>query len=84
MLMYQVVSFYKFTRLSFLEDKRNHLLKTLTELDIKGLIILAEEGVNGTFSGPEEAALEALDVIKKCVGSSLINLKEFQAKTSPF
>ena len=82
--MYQVVSFYKFTRLSFLEDKRNHLLKTLTELDIKGLIILAEEGVNGTFSGPEEAVLEALDVIKKCVGSSLINLKEFQAKTSPF
>ena len=45
-MSYQIVAFYKFMRLSNLEELKEALLKKMYEFEIFGTIILAEEGVN--------------------------------------
>ena len=49
-----VAALYKFVSLKDYVALREPLLKTLVENDIKGTLLLAEEGINGTVSGTRE------------------------------
>ena len=51
--MYTVVAFYKFVTLSDLETKRAGLLKYCQDRQLKGTILLATEGINGTIAAKE-------------------------------
>lgn len=53
-----VMTFYRFVRLDELETLRGALFKRAEALSLKGTILLAEEGINGTLTGEPEA-LEA-------------------------
>jgi UPF0176 protein len=52
--MFQIVTFYKFLRLTDLAAKRELLAREMRRLSVKGTIILAEEGFNSTVCGKSE------------------------------
>ncbi|KTC91631.1 rhodanese-related sulfurtransferase [Fluoribacter dumoffii] len=49
-----IASFYKFVSLEDFEAMREPLLAKMHEIGIKGTIILAAEGINGSFAGSRE------------------------------
>lgn len=49
-----ITAFYKFTHLPDYRDLRAPLQQVCEENGVKGTILLAEEGINGTVSGPTE------------------------------
>lgn len=48
---FEIITFYKFCDLEQLDTLQPKLLELLTSLDIKGTILLASEGYNGTICG---------------------------------
>ena len=57
-MMASVMTFYRFVRLQALDCLRDELEAQARSLGLKGTILLAEEGINGTLAGGQ-AALEA-------------------------
>lgn len=49
-----IASFYKFVSLADFETMREPILDKMREIEIKGTIILAAEGINGGFAGKRE------------------------------
>ena len=49
--MFKVFGFYKFIKIKSLKKKKILLQKFLTTNDIRGTIIISQEGLNGTISG---------------------------------
>ncbi|BEV46899.1 rhodanese-related sulfurtransferase [Afipia carboxidovorans] len=56
---YKVAAFYQFTPLPDFEQLREPLRSMCAALDIKGIILLAAEGINGTVAG-SAVAIDAL------------------------
>jgi len=56
---YKVAAFYQFTPLPDFEQLREPLRSMCVALDIKGIILLAAEGINGTVAG-SAVAIDAL------------------------
>ena len=56
-----VATFYKFVRLDGLEDLHGRIATLAESLQLKGTVLLAEEGINATLSGARDR-LEALAV----------------------
>ena len=50
-----IIAFYKFVPLPDFEQLKKPLLEFLVDNEIRGTILLASEGINGTVSGSEEA-----------------------------
>lgn len=48
---FSIAAFYKFTKISLLSELKTEFYKFLESLSIKGTVLLAEEGINGTVSG---------------------------------
>ena len=49
--MFEVFGFYKFTTIKSLKKKQVLLQKLLIKKNVRGTIIIANEGVNATISG---------------------------------
>ena len=49
--MFKVFGFYKFIKIKSLKKKKILLQKFLTTNDVRGTIIISQEGLNGTISG---------------------------------
>lgn len=58
--MWHVVAFYNFLDLTEREELQTWLKKRGGELNMCGIILLAEEGINGTISGPTREAVEEI------------------------
>ena len=50
-----IAAFYKFTKVSLLFELQTEFYKFLENLNIKGTVLLAEEGINGTVSGSSKS-----------------------------
>lgn len=59
-----VASFYKFVRLENYAEKREPILAFCRSRGMKGTILLAEEGINGTIAGSTEAIHSVLAFLK--------------------
>ena len=59
-----VAALYKFVALPDYHEFAPRLKKCCDELDLKGTLLLAEEGINGTVSGTREAINSLLDFLK--------------------
>ena len=74
---YKVAAFYNF--ISILDQEILLIKKELTNLatnqEIKGTILLASEGVNGTVCGTENAIVQFIETLKKLLKVSDINVK---------
>ena len=79
-----VVALYKFVSLPDFEALREPLLQRCESLGIKGTLLLAHEGINGTVSG-EAAAVEALlDHLRQDPRFADVEHKRAAADTEPF
>ncbi len=63
-MTYLVSSFYKFVRLTNLEQKKKDWQAYCQQKEIKGTILLASEGINATIAGLPEAIAEVLALLK--------------------
>ena len=74
---YKVASFYKF--LSMHDEDILLIKEELSEFaknqEIKGTILLASEGVNGTVCGPEDAINQFVEILKRLLKISDIEVK---------
>ena len=60
-----VCAMYKFVRLENFQELRQPLLKTMEFNGVKGTLLLAEEGINGTVAGSREGIDALLNWFKK-------------------
>lgn len=80
----RVTALYKFVRFDDPEALREPLLGRLSELGIKGTILLATEGVNGTIAGTSEAMEQALAAISALPGCETLEWKDSHSDAMPF
>jgi len=63
-LPYMTAVFYKFVDLPDFADRREKLLALCEYHNVKGLIILAKEGINSTIAGSKDSVMAILDYLK--------------------
>lgn len=79
-----VVTFYQFTSLDNFQEIKEPLLSAMKSHDIKGTIILASEGMNGTFCGQRDNVDALMAFIKQFPGLSAIQFRETYHDSNPF
>jgi UPF0176 protein len=79
-----VVTFYKFVSLPDCVEKQAPLLAFCQQQGIRGTILLATEGINGTIAGSQEAIAAVLNWLKTDPRLADLEVKESYAELSPF
>lgn len=82
--MFHIAAFYKFTDLSDHVSLREPLLARCLENDVKGTILLAAEGINGTIAGPEDGVAAVLEHIRSDSRTSDLVAKHSTSERDPF
>ncbi len=80
----RVAAFYCFTAMQDCVAERGELLPLCSDAGIRGTVILAPEGINGTLAGSDEAIESLLGHIRALPGCGDIAVKELRAETMPF
>lgn len=80
----RVVTFYKFVSLPDCADLQPIILQRCREAGIKGTILLAQEGINGTIAGTWDAIDRILAFLKTDPRLADLAPKESTAATLPF
>jgi UPF0176 protein len=81
---YIVATFYKFVTVSDIQAKKQTLLTFCSQYELKGTIILAVEGINGTIAGSREAIDLLMEFLHSDRDFADLEFKESTAKTMPF
>jgi UPF0176 protein len=81
---YLVAAFYKFVALPDYKALQAGIQDCAVANQVMGTILLAEEGINGTVSGPEEGVRALLDYIKSDKRICDLEHKESWAEENPF
>jgi UPF0176 protein len=79
-----VAAFYKFASLPDYKEMRQPLIDFCAERDLKGSILLAEEGINSTISGSEQRINELLDHLRQDPRLSDLKAKFAHHEEPPF
>jgi UPF0176 protein len=79
-----VATFYKFVKLPDFADKQAPLLEFCGEQAIKGTILLAAEGINGTIAGSRQGIDSILSFLRSDPRLADLEHKESYAKCPPF
>jgi UPF0176 protein len=61
---YLTTAMYHFVSLPYFKTLREPLLNFCISKNIKGTLLLADEGINGTLAGPEKSILDLLNYLK--------------------
>lgn len=81
---YIVCALYKFVRLENYKEMRQPLFSVMESNDVKGTLLLAEEGVNGTISGPREGIDAVLSWLNADERIHPVSFKESLHQSQPF
>ena len=82
---FDVFTFYKFTPFTNLGGLKQDLLAKLDGLGVRGTVILADEGINGTFCAPNaESSGAACEILRELPGCEDLNIRFSQCDTRPF
>jgi UPF0176 protein len=84
MSQFVVAALYKFVELDHYESLKPLLLKICQDLEIKGTILLAQEGINGTIAGSREGVDRLLTYLRSDSRLSDLTHKESFAINPPF
>ena len=79
-----VAALYKFTRFSDFEDYRQPILDRMLDNDVKGTLLIAAEGINGTISGSRQAIDSVLDYLRSIEAIGSFTFKESYTSEQPF
>lgn len=82
--MLTIAAFYQFTDFPDFADYKAGLLAACEKSEVKGTILLASEGVNGTICGPAEGIDKVLDTLRQLPGFSDLTHKRSQASEMAF
>ena len=83
-MSYCVTALYHFTRLSDYEQLKAPLQNMCEMLGIKGTLLLAYEGINGTIAGTDAAVSQILEYLKADPRLANLEHKESRAEKMPF
>ena len=83
-MTYLIATFYKFVRISDPEAKKKQILALCREKQIKGTIILAEEGINSTIAGSSKAIADVLKTLRSFPQLADLEHKESTSEKLPF
>ena len=83
-MSYCVTALYHFTRLPDYEQLKAPLQNMCEMLGIKGTLLLAYEGINGTIAGTDNAINQLLDFLKADPRLATLEHKESRAEKMPF
>ena len=81
---YVTCALYKFVALPNFGSLRAPLLKSMTDNEVFGTLLLAAEGINGTMSGTREGVNAVLQWIAQQPGLENIDCKESFDDEIPF
>jgi len=79
-----VAALYQFTPFDDLEAVRTPLARLCAEQNVRGTILVAHEGINGTVAGSDAAIDAVLAHIRTLSGCSAIEVKTSRAPKMPF
>ncbi|NMG40290.1 rhodanese-related sulfurtransferase [Chelativorans sp. ZYF759] len=79
-----VAALYKFVPLPGFRDLRQPLLDLCLQLGIRGTLLLAEEGINGTVAGPRAAVAELIAWLEARNEIGRLDVKYAEAAEAPF
>jgi UPF0176 protein len=82
--MLTVAALYHFARFPDPAALKPGLLEVCLAQGVKGSLLLAPEGINGTIAGPREGIDVALEAIRALPGCEKLELKESFADSMPF
>ncbi len=75
---------YKFSAIEDCAKVRGPLASLCQAQGVKGTLLLAPEGINGTIAGSDQAIGRVLDHIRHLVGGTNLELKFSRARVQPF
>ncbi|MBB4081178.1 rhodanese-related sulfurtransferase [Brevundimonas lenta] len=78
-----VAALYRFARIDDREAVRDRL-EQLCASDVRGTLLVAHEGLNGTIAGPAQAIERVLDGVRALPGFAELELKFSSAAMMPF
>ena len=81
---YLVAALYKFVTLSDYQTLQEPILKVCDDHGVKGTLLLASEGINGTVAGTEESIRDLLAHLHSMPEFCDLNHKESWAEEMPF
>jgi len=83
--MYSIFGFYKFKKLTTLKSKKKYLDSLFTKNDIRGTIIISNEGLNGTISFKTNRLDNIIKSLKKIFNINKFNNENLtKCKFQPF
>ncbi|WP_281973308.1 rhodanese-related sulfurtransferase [Ruegeria faecimaris] len=82
--MYTIAALYHFTRFANHEALRAPLLELCRAQSVKGTLLLAQEGINGTIAGPRAGIDAVLAHIRALPGCADLEWKEATSDQPPF
>lgn len=80
----QVAALYQFTDFENPAELRPLIQRWCNALGIRGTLLLAREGINGTISGPDTAVAELIGHVRGLPGCAGLEVKYSRAKQHPF
>ena len=82
--MYTVCALYKFVALDNYQDLREPLFKFMEENQVRGTLLLAAEGINGTIAGSQKGIEAVLDYLQRDHRLNPITFKNSFTEEAPF
>lgn len=79
-----IAALYRFVHLPDYRTLRQPLLGAMREDDIRGTLLLAREGINGTVAGTRQAIDRLLEFLRADPRLADVDVKESTCKTPPF
>lgn len=79
----RIAALYRFARIDDREAVQARL-RDLCAPDVRGILLVAHEGLNGTIAGPPEAVERVLDGIRALPGFDTLEIKFATADAMPF
>ena len=79
-----VAALYKFVRLPDFESLRSPLQQVMTENEVRGTLLIAAEGVNGTIAGPRSGIDAVLSWLRSDSRLQSLQAKESYVDENPF
>jgi len=83
-MTYRVAALYKFVSLPDYIRLREPLQNMCDLLDVKGTLLLAEEGLNGTIAGIDSAISEIIEFLRSDPRLADLDVKYSAAEDMPF
>ncbi len=79
-----VCALYKFVRLENFESLRQPLIEKMESVLVKGTLLLAAEGINGTIAGPQSGINQVLSFLSEDPNLGQISYKQSYNDENPF